>query len=184
MKRALVMTTALVAAAAAPAGAASAQGFYVDGGYAFIGIDVEDSGAEFDADIGALIGHGGYDINQFLAVEGELAIGIDDEEVSAGGFDANLGLNYLVGAYGKASYPLVETVSVYARAGIVNAELEAEVSGPGGSASATESDTGYALGLGADAFLGDHGGIRFDYTRYDIEDLEADAFSIGYKFRF
>ncbi|MEM7767737.1 MAG: porin family protein [Pseudomonadota bacterium] len=181
MNRALAMTSALVAVAALPAMGAHAQGFYVDGGYTFIGIDVEDAGTSFDADIGAITGHAGFDINEFLAVEGEVGVGVDDEEVSAAGIDAELGLNYLVGAYGKAQYPVSETISLYARAGVVNAELEAEVSGAG---SDSASDTGFGFGVGADAYLSDRGGIRVDYTRYDIEDLEADAFSVGYKFRF
>ncbi len=184
VKRALAMTTALMAAATVPAAGAMAQGFYADGGYTFIGIDVEDGGDSFDADLGAISGHFGYDINQYLAVEGEGAIGVDDEEVSGGGISVDLGLNYLVGAYGKAKYPVTDALSLYARAGVVNAELELEVSGGGESASESASDTGFGIGLGAQANLGARSGIRFDYTRYDIEDFEADAFSIGYAYRF
>jgi len=184
MKRALAMTTALVAAAAVPAAGAPAQGLYVDGGYTFIGIDLEDDGASFDTDLGAITGHVGLGINEYLAVEGELGVGVDDEEISGGGVSAELGLNYLVGAYGKARYPVTDVLNVYARAGVVNAELEAEASGGGSSFSGSESDTGFGIGVGADAHIGTNSGIRFDYTRYDIEDLEADAFSIGYKYRF
>ena len=180
MKRVL----ALAAAASMVTSPALAQGFYVDGGYTFLGIDVEDGGTSLDVDLGAITGHAGYDINEYLAVEGEAGFGVQDEEASGGGISAELSLNYLVGAYGKAKYPLQDNIDLYARAGLVNAELEATVTGGGETASESQSETGFGYGVGADAYFGPNSGLRVDYTRYDIEDVEANAFSIGYKFRF
>lgn len=74
-----------------------------------------------------------------------------------------------------------ERVSVFARAGIVNAELEASVSGYG---SAAESDTGAGYGVGGIIGLTDNLFLRGDYTRYDVEDLEADTFMISVGGRF
>lgn len=180
MIRALASASA-IAIAAAPA---SAQGFYVDGGYTFFGIDVEDSGSSIDVDLGAITGHAGYNINDLFAVEAEVGFGVADEEFSGGGVSTDISLSYLIGAFGKVQYPVQDNINLFARAGVVNAELELEASGGGATFSDSASDTGFGIGVGADAYFGERSGLRVDYTRYDIEDLEADAFSIGYKYRF
>lgn len=178
MKLALASLSALLAAAPA---VAQDSGFYADGGYSFVGIDVEDEGTSVDVDLGAIIGHVGYALTPNFAVEGELAVGVDDEDVSVGAESASIGLNYLVGAYGRAQLPVSENINLFARAGLVNAELEVEATGFG---SESDSETGAGFGAGADIFFDQMNGVRLDYTRYDIEDLEADAFTIAYKRKF
>lgn len=176
----LALTAMAVALAAAPA-IAQDTGFYADAGYSFIGIDTDVDGFSTDVDLGAIIGHVGYNFGPYFGAEAEGAFGVDDEDVSVGGFDASLSLNYLIGAYGRVQYPLNDRVNLFARVGVVNAELEAEATGLG---SDSDSETGAGFGAGADLFFDAQNGVRLDYTRYDIEDLEADAFTIAYKRRF
>lgn len=178
MKLALASLAAILAAAPA---VAQGTGFYADGGYTFIGIDADAGDASVDVDLGAISGHVGYEFTPNFGVEGELAIGVDDEEASFEGGEASLGLNYLVGAYGRAQFPVTPNINLFARAGVVNAELEVEVTGLG---SESDSETGAGFGAGADFFFDANNGVRLDYTRYDIEDLEADAFTIAYKRKF
>jgi len=169
--------------AAGVAGTAVAQSgnFYGDVGYTFHNIDSGIDGVD-DINLGAITGHGGYEFTPNLAAEGELSIGVQDEDFDLGeGIDGSLSLNYLVGAYGRVQGNLTPQLQVFARAGVVNAELEAEADGLG---SESDSETGAGYGAGAEYMFDARNGIRVDYTRYDIEDLESDAFTIAYKRKF
>ncbi|MEQ8405860.1 MAG: porin family protein [Oceanicaulis sp.] len=165
------MKTLLLASAAAllAASAASAQtadtGFSLGAGYTYLDTD----GLDFDA----LTVRGGYDFNAYFGVEGEALIGLGDEDF--GGLDASL--NYGVGAFAKARYPLSETVTAFARAGYVVAELELEGFG-------SDDADGFAFGAGGEYAFGANA-IRGEYTRYEFEDdAEADGFSVSYVRRF
>ncbi|MEO0786491.1 MAG: porin family protein [Pseudomonadota bacterium] len=170
----------LLAAGVAGTAAAQGTGFYGDVGYTFHSIDSGIDGVD-DINIGAITGHGGFEFTPNLAAEGELSVGVQDEDFSVDGIDGNLSLNYLVGAYGRVQGQLTPQLNIFARAGIVNAELEAEADGLG---SESDSETGAGYGAGAEFMFDDFNGIRVDYTRYDIEDLESDAFTIAYKRKF
>lgn len=175
------LPTLLVTAAVAFTPAALAEGWYADGGYTHITTDVDTGAGSADIDLGAISGRVGYTLNPNFAVEGELAVGVNDEEATQGAVTASLGLNYLVGAYGKAQVAVAENVNLFARAGIVNAELEAEVTGLG---SASDSETGAGYGVGGTVDVAENIYVRGDYTRYDIDDVEADAFTIGVGVKF
>lgn len=174
MKKLVPALFASLMVAAAPA--AVAQDWYVDGGYAFIGIDADTDDGSVDLDLGAIGGHFGYNATPYLGLEGQVLVGVQDEEATAAGITASVGLNYLIGAYGRLQAPLGDRASVYARAGIVQAEAEVSVTGFGTD---SDSETGAGYGLGGMVDVTDRMFIRGDYTRYDIEDLEADAFMIG-----
>ena len=143
MKKLVPALLAVSAVLAAPA--AMADDWYVDGGYSFINIDVDTGAGSADLDLGAIGGHVGYNFTDYLGVEGELLIGVQDEEATQGALTASVGLNYLVGAYGKLQAPLGDRASVFARAGIVNAEAEVSLTGFG---SESDSETGAGYGLG------------------------------------
>lgn len=170
----------VLAALATVSAPAFAQGLYADVGYSFISVDVEDE----DVDLGAVSGHIGYNFSEWFALEAEGAIGVEDEEVSAGGFTASAGLDYIVGGYAKGQVPLGEAINLYARVGLVQAQVEAEVSGPGFSGSDSDSESGVGYGAGAEFFITPAIGIRGDYTRYDFDGDTADALTAAAIFRF
>ena len=89
-------------------------------------------------------------------------------------------MSYLVGAYGRVQAPLGENLTVFARAGFVQVEIDAE----GAGATASESESGAGYGVGGEYHFDGVNGVRADYTRYDIEDLEVDAFMLGYSRKF
>ena len=178
------VTLALAALAVSLSPLASAEGFYGDVGYAFISADEDVDGDSFVVDLGAVAGHAGYFFTDNLGVEGELAFGVSDEEATSAGVSVSLGLNYLAGLYGVAALPVTEKLSLFARAGVVQAEVEAEASFAGTTFSESESETGYGLGVGGMFDLTENVYLRGDYTRYDIEDAEIDAFLIGVGFKY
>ncbi|MCI4645116.1 MAG: porin family protein [Hyphomonadaceae bacterium] len=175
MKRTLVSVSLFAAGLALPA-VAQDTGFYGDVGYTYVMTDTDDA----DVDIGAITGHGGWEFSPNFAVEGEVSVGIQDDEVSVGGTNVDVSMNYLIGAFGRAQLPVGDQIVVFARAGLVNAEIEAEA----GGFSESQSESGAGYGVGAEFMLDAVNGVRFDYTRYDIEDLEADALTLAYKRRF
>ncbi len=170
MKKTITVAIASLVVAAAPS--AFAEGWYADGGYTFIGIDTDVA----DVDLGAITAHGGFDFNENFGIEGEAAFGVADEDFSDGINSASIDLSYLVGVYGKVQMPVGENVNLFARAGLVNAELDVEVTGLG---TTSESDTGAGFGVGGTFAFSERMFVRGDYTRYDIEDLEADAFTVA-----
>lgn len=175
MKRTITLACAAASVAATPA-IGQDIGWYGDIGYQLHSIDQNG----VDADIGTITGHVGYEFTPNLAVEGELGFGVQDDEVSTIAGPADLSVNYLYGAYGRVQAPLSPNLTVFARAGVVTTELEVEsVAG-----SASDSETGAGYGVGGEYHFDGLNGIRADYTRYDIEDLEADAFLIGYSRKF
>lgn len=151
---------------------ATAQVYYGDAGYTFISIDEEG----LEVELGTISARGGLEFTENFGVEIEGAIGVQDESV--GGVD--LSLNYLVGAYGKAQAYVSDTATVYARAGIVNAELETS----GNGFTLSQSETGAGFGAGAVLELSNNLYLRGDYTRYEIEELGANAFTLSLGMRF
>ncbi len=79
-------------------------------------------------------------------------------------------------AFGVVQAPVTERVDVFARAGYATNEYNVSVPGVG---SASESDDGFAYGVGAKVFLTERFGLRGDFTKYDGDDTEADVISVG-----
>lgn len=165
-----------VSSIAVLAGAASAQEgpFRIGAGYQAIDTD----GATYDT----LTLRGSYDITPFFAVEGDLLIGLGDESVTVGGTTFNSSIDYGVGLYGVAQYPLTEQFTVFARGGYIYADVEGSV---GGLTVSSDID-GWAFGAGAEWAFNGPNAVRFDYTRYDFVNGNgnADAFGISYVRRF
>lgn len=210
LKQILIGATAAGAMTVA-AGAANAQGyaeedtgFYLQGGYSYL--DIKPDGADSGVDTNAITARAGYQFNRYFSLEGDVTSGIDDGEFDYNvdedefNFDDNndgdfedtiaasgdIGLNYLVGVYGKASMPVTDQLDVFARAGYAYIDLDANIQTPGGTTIATVEDSadGAALGAGAEFDLTESWVLRGDYTWYgfDETDTHAAMISAGYKF--
>ena len=207
MKKLLIISSSAAAIAlglSAPAVAQEDTGLYVQGGYSYV--NIEPDGADSGIDSNAITGRVGYQFTPMFSLEADLTSGIDDGE-----FDYNvdedefnlddnddtdfndviaasgeLGLNYLVGLYGRASVPLTERLDVSARAGYAYIDVDASVLTPGGSTLAVIEDSadGPAFGAGLSYDLTDSWQLRGDYTYYDFEDTDTGAatIAVGYKF--
>lgn len=175
---------------AAPAAAQSMfSNGYANLGYTQLRVDEigEDTDVEdFEIDFGAITGRVGAKFNPYLGVEGELLVGVDDEEENIGDYTASLGVNYAAHAFVVGSVPLSDRAELFARAGVGVTELEAKFEGPGIDEGESESQTTFAYGAGGQFFFDDANGVRAEYTRYDGEDdtAEADSVSVSYVRRF
>ena len=185
--------TILMSSIIALAQAASAQGFYVDGGYAAMSTDFEfedselDEALDFEFGFGLIGGHAGYAFSPYFGVEVEALIGVQDDTVTQSVDDVDVDLTFdlkhIFGAYARGNLPLGEKFTVFGRAGIVTAELEASTN-VAGVAAESDSDEALAIGLGGEFNLSDQIYVRGDFTRYEFEDdgLDAVLASVGFRF--
>ena len=153
LKLALAAATMLIAPAFMSAHAQQ-SGVYVSGGYThFDG----DGGAE----LGALTGRVGVNLNQNFAIEGEASFGISD--------DSGTELDNELGVFVVGKLPVSQSFDVFARVGLARIETS-----PGGS------EDGLAYGVGGTLNLSPVDGIRLDWTRHDYDVGEVDAISLSY----
>jgi outer membrane immunogenic protein len=210
MLKTMLIGTAAAGAMIVAAGSASAQsysdeqGFYLQGGYSYL--DIQPDGADSGVDTNAITARAGYQFNDWFSLESDITTGIDDGEfdynVDEDEFDlddnndgdfndliagsGDIGLNYLVGLYGKAEVPVTERLDAFGRAGYAFIDLDAEIQTPGGTPITTieDSEDGAALGGGLDYALTDNWNLRGEYTWYGFgnTDTHAAMVSAGYKF--
>jgi len=175
MKTLLLSTAALVLAPAAAQAQTSELFERDDSVHLGAGYTVLDSDAA-DVEYDAITLRGGYDYNRYFGGELDVLVGLGDESVNLAGVSASTELDYGVAGFGKASFPLNDRVSVFARAGYAYFEGDASVAGLGASG----GEGGAALGAGAELNLSERDAVRFDYTRYDLDDAEFDGFGLTY----
>ncbi|WP_022701510.1 porin family protein [Oceanicaulis alexandrii] len=172
MQKTILLSTA---AALLIAGGASAQDskWHLGAGYTYFDAS--------DVELDVINIRGGYDITEYFGVEGELLVGLEDEDLTIAGVSGDVGLDYGLGVFAKAQYPLAEQVSVYGRLGYAYHEIDASFAG----AQFEDSSDAFAFGGGLEWTVSGPNAVRLDYTRYEYEgDGDADAFSIGYVLRF
>lgn len=153
----------------------AAEGFYAGAGVA--SINSEEDG--FEVDTVNLIATVGYEVNQTFAVEGELGLTIQEDELEVDGVDAEASLNYAA-IFAKASFPLSPDFSAHGRVGFVNAE--AELSGEGETF--TNEESAFAFGVGGEFAISSSAAIRADATFAEIEGSDVTVLAIGSIFRF
>lgn len=152
MRKILIAASALAAFSAAPA---LAQDMASTGLYGSIGAGAADGD-------GLIQGRLGARLNTWVSVEGEAAVGVEDD-----------GLDNQFGFFGKASAPVSPTVELFARAGWARTNGDRD-------------GDGFAYGAGAqwNPNAGPDG-FRLDYTRYEQGDSDtADAVVVSYVRKF
>ena len=163
MKTLLIAASAAALSLAAPALAHAETAVYGTIGYANIDID--------PVNLGALQGRLGVEFTPHFGIEGEIAVGVADDEIL--GTTVELSSSYGLFAVGRV--PVSENVNLFARGGFASAEVDF-----GG---ASGSEDGAAYGAGVEAFFTPNDGVRLDYTRYDFGG-DADVWSVAYVRKF
>lgn len=179
-----------------------AYGPYISAGYNYLDFD-EDLGG--DASVSALTARAGWRFARIFAVEGDISFGIDNgdfdfnadeddldfddnndsdfDDVIAGPGD--LGLDYLIGGYGRIILPLGDRFDVSARAGYAFAEIDSTVATLGGNdLTFGGSDSGFAFGASASYYLSQAVSLRADYTHYEFDDANAESLGVNLVFNF
>ena len=178
----LLKTTIAVLAATAYAGYAQAQdsGAYVGlGGAAYVTDPVGATGTDLFTVEAKL----GYNFNTYFGVEAQGSLGLNTDSEQVGTATLNRTLDYSVGAFAVARLPVFESFDLFARGGIHNTQVGLAVENPPiiddvpfSVGSITE--TGFAVGAGAQYNFDKKNAIRADYTYLD--GIDAETLSIGY----
>ncbi|ADM08423.1 putative outer membrane protein A [Parvularcula bermudensis HTCC2503] len=143
---------------------------YLEAGYSW----AEINGRTNDAEFGGVVARLGLNFGQFLALEGESVLGLDDEEDVIAGREVVVSQEYSLAGFLRISYPISERLSVHARLGGATVALKAEAVG----FEETENEEGFAYGIGASVAVLDPFYLRADYVRYDIEDSDTDQYTL------
>jgi outer membrane immunogenic protein len=173
MKRTILAAATAIASAVAFAPSASAQ-LYGGAGLTVFQADVFDE----DINIGAVMGRLGYEINPFFAVEGEVALGLYEDDFDVLGQQVDVGIDSGFGAFVVGKVPLA-VVDLFGRIGYADVSIEAE----GGGFSASEDGSGMAYGAGINfnvLILR----MRAEYTRYEIDDGDVDSLGLSALLKF
>ena len=169
MKRVLSVAAGL-AAAAIIAPAASAQ-VYGGVGYSTF---TADAGGE-DATVGGVMGRLGFKSNPFFGVEGEVAIGIQEDNFDVLGTQVDVSLENSYGVYAVGWLPIPLVGDIFGRVGYADLSIEASALGT----SVSDSGSGLAYGAGIQLSNIPFTKLRLEYTRYQPDDAEVDSFGIS-----
>lgn len=196
--------TALTLTGVATAQAVEKTGPYIQGGYSYL--ELEPDGINDGVGTSAITARGGWQITPMFGIEADITSGIDDGEfdynVDEDNFEidrnndgdlddiiaesSDIGLNYLIGAYGTAQVPITDRLGVHARAGYAYIDLDATVPlvGDALAVNVEDSASGPAVGAGLTFDVTESLELRGDYTYYSLEDTDthAGAVVLGYKF--
>lgn len=154
-----------------------------EGNYFGVGVtqfNIDDS--SFEADVLTLDGRIGTYFNENFSGEIRAGFGVQDDTIN---FDLNSSVDYEMknyyGAYLRAGVPAGEVFYPYAIVGYTRGKVEASFMG----ASASESESDFSYGLGADFALSNDFDITLEYMNYlDKDGVEVDGISLGFKARF
>jgi len=169
MKRVLSIAAGL-AAAAIIAPAASAQ-VYGGVGYSTF---TADAGGE-DATVGAVMGRLGFKSNPFFGMEGEVAIGVQEDNFDVLGTQVDVSLENSYGVYAVGWLPIPLVGDVFGRVGYADLSIEASALGT----SVSDGGSGLAYGAGVQLSSIPFTKLRLEYTRYEPDDVEVDSFGIS-----
>lgn len=194
-------------------------GFYLGAGYQYFDINTDtdfESVDDIGNDINALQVRAGYQFDAMFSLEAEGSFGISDgnfdfegdrnvfdfDDIDEGDSGEDLGdavlasgsgdieLDYLIGVYGRAQYPVTDRFGVHARLGYAFVQVEASGTldgegAPNESITLAEGDDGgVAFGVGATFDVTESWQLRADYTRYEFDDVDADGVGITLSYKF
>ena len=176
MRKTRLFSTLLLATtlgAAAFGAQAQDQGFYAGAG---VGQSFVDEGIYDDEDTAFSV-FGGYQFNRYFALEAGYAdFGKIEADVLAPELEADSAYLTAVG-----SLPITEQFSAYAKAGFHAWNLDAELPG---LIDSDDSGTDPTYGVGLQYRFTDLIALRGEYSRFEVEDADADLAQLQVRFDF
>ncbi|WP_409018750.1 porin family protein [Brevundimonas vesicularis] len=136
-----------------------------------------------DGDLGAITGRLGAKFTPYIGAEGEVSVGVKDDDFTVGGVEGSVKHEYDAAAYLVGTLPVTDQFELFARGGYGTTSIKSELAGVERQADGTS----WNYGAGANFFLDGQNGIRGDWTRRDFTDSDAgevDVYSVSYVRRF
>lgn len=147
---------------------------YFGGSVSFL--DYSEEGISESASLTAIVGRLGTTFNENFSGEARLGLGLGDDTVSVFGYDADIELDNMFGAYVRGGLPVSESFYPYVILGYTRGEATISV----GSYSESQSETDISFGLGADVNVGQSVTLNVEYMSYfDKDGAEINGFSFG-----
>ncbi len=174
----------LLATATVISGTALADpGLYVGAGIGSAGVDETFDAFDFDDDVEAYRFLAGYRFGETLGIEaGYLNFGDFEQRTDLGNTTAITRLTadgWTLG--GTLDVPLTEFVTLLGRGGVFVWDADVDVNGV---RAAVDDDSNPYYGAGARVSLTNNFSLIGDWTRYELDDVDSDVFSLGIEFRF
>jgi OOP family OmpA-OmpF porin len=177
MRKTKLLSTLLLSATlgvAAFGANAQDQGFYAGAG---AGQSFVDEGVYDDEDTAFSV-FGGYQVNRYFGVEaGYVDFGKIEADVAAPDLEGDSAYLTAVG-----TLPITEKFSAYAKAGLHRWNIDASLPGVVGNDDDSGSDPTY--GVGAQFRFTDHVALRGEYSRFEVEETDADLAQLQVRFDF
>lgn len=125
----------------------------------------------------------GYEVNPNFAIEGMVGFGVSDDTVTVSGFKVAGEVDHMIGLFVKPKVAVSPDLELFARAGFVRTKVTASLSGFGLSASDSQSDVSYGVGLAYSISKGTS--LNLDYMSYYNKDgVKANGVTLGVGFKF
>ena len=175
-KTKLLSTLLLSVTLGAAAFGAQAQdpGFYAGAG---VGQSFVDEGAYDDEDTAFSV-FGGYQFNRYFGVEtGYADFGKIEPEVAGPALEGDSAYLTAVG-----TLPVSENFALYAKAGVHRWNVDTSL--PGLTGNDDDSGTDPTYGVGAQYRFTDRVALRGEYSRFEVEDADADLAQLQVRFDF
>ena len=157
-------------------GAASAEGAYI--GYGFANVNAKQSVHNWASTNAILML--GYEVNDYLSLEGELSIPISEGKIIVRGISIDMENEHL-GVFTKLTLPTSGSIKPYARLGMVRGSFKQSVGAIGFS---SPDKSAFAYGLGAEWEYSENSGIRLDYSAADFDLTDGEIIAITSVYRF
>lgn len=139
----------------------------------------EESGYSEELNPTGLTLRGGYFVTDFIAVEGRLGTGVNDDTVGGTNIDAKL--DQVMGVYAVGNLPVNDVFEIYGLLGFSYAE--ATISNR--FASLSFDDDGFSYGAGVQVNFTPEVSGQLEYVSYlDKSDYELNAASLGLSYSF
>lgn len=152
---------------------------YADVGPTHVTFQTEDDFG-FETTSRSAISHVGWDATRYFGPEAEIGLVSFPVENNNEYLTAKVKTTVTLGAYGVARYPFTEKLTGYARVGYVYADAEFTVEAQGVEVKSEDTFRGVGYGGGIRWRLGESRyGVRAEYTRYDLDEIEADSVTIA-----
>ena len=171
-------TTIATLVATSSAGYAQAQD---SGAYGGLGVSayVTNPDSAFGADLFTTEAKLGYNFNKYFGVEAQGSIGLTTDSVQLGPTaTVERKVDYSLGGFAVARLPVSEKFEVIARGGIHNTQVGIDAVVDGTTTRVTDTETGFAIGAGAQFNFDKKNAIRADYTY--LEGTNGETLSLGY----
>ena len=142
-------------------------------------LEASDSSIDFSANDTAFKVYGGWG-RKFFGFEGSY-LDLGSPSDSSGGVDVKIDTTAW-DAFVRGILPIGKRFEIFGKAGLVYWSSDSHVSGSG---SESDSGTDMVYGAGVGFKFGEHLGVRGEYERFDISDIDSlYLVSVGADFRF